>query len=115
MGGMIFDPSIGKGVKRGSIGHPNPRKVEIPRQSTMVDVSLEMYVDITLSDVRLADSDGIMVELPDQTCSLENYFTSNQYKPSKHKLYVMIKKKVSIMFVVNKTMLAICLQEPSFH
>lgn len=35
---MIFDPSVGKGVKKDSIGHPNPRKIEIPRKSTMEQV-----------------------------------------------------------------------------
>lgn len=51
-------------------------------------------MDISSCDTQLADSDGIMIELADRTCSLESYFTRNDYKPSKHKLYVMISEQV---------------------
>ena len=57
---MIFDPSVGKGVKKRSIGHPKHRKVEIPRIFTLDEViqkGLEMYFQtetIDLSDTSLA-------------------------------------------------------------
>ena len=80
---MIFHPSVGKGVKKRSIGHPNPR--EIPRIFTLDEViqkGLEMYFkteNIDLSDTSLADSDGIVIELDDSSCTLESYFTRNEY------------------------------------
>lgn len=98
---MVFDRNAGKGVKKRYIGTPNPRKVEIPRTSTikeLLEKGLEMYFDsddLSLDDVQLADSDGIAIELADPgKCTLANYFQRNDYKPSKHKMYIMLHEKV---------------------
>ncbi len=103
---MIYDSVTGKGVKKRYIGNPNPRKLEMLRRSTMAQLlqkGIDIYFDkwdISLSDVQLADSDGILIELTDLNCTLDSYFTRNDYKPSKHKIYVMVYEKVCLISLV---------------
>ena len=95
---MIFDKKKNKGIRRKCLPEPNPTKVELKNDSTLNDIfkkSIELYYkeypDITLSDVMLTNSSGIAVEIENPNeWRLLDYYTKNQYVPSRHKLYTMI-------------------------
>ena len=47
-----------------------------------------------IDELQLADSDGVLIETDKDTFLLEDYYKRNDYKPSKHKMYIVYKEKV---------------------
>ena len=91
---MIFDHTAGKGIKKKWIPQPNPRKVEMARRSSLQDVlkkakDIYFYDHCDYSSLRLADTNGIMIEVETSGWMLETYYENNDFKPSRHKMYVM--------------------------
>lgn len=91
---MIYDCAQRKGVRKRSIPEPNPRKVEMPRNSQLKDVydkcnSLYFGSKCLNEDLRLADHNGMIIEVEERFWILEKYYEENHYYASKHKLYVM--------------------------
>ena len=93
---MQFDTRQCKGVKRKWLPEPNPRKVEMPRKASLMNVferAKEIYFheECDVHDMQLADSSGMMIQVDDETrWTLEKYFDDNHYQPSRHKVYVML-------------------------
>ena len=98
LGGMIYDPRKNKGVRRKFLPEPNPTKVDMLKDSTIFDVfqkSIELYYkefsDVKINDVMLADSVGNMIHVDDLSgWKLSDYYSRNQFVPSRRKLYTMI-------------------------
>ena len=97
---MIFDRSSGKGVRKKSIPEPNPRKVEMSRMSSLVDIfqkakELYFYPKCDIDEFKLGDGSGMLVEVAEkESWSLQKYYDENSYKPSRHKVYVVLYGKV---------------------
>ena len=92
---MVYDPILGRGVRKRYLHEPNPTKVEMKRDSSYDDV-LKMAVSIffelynpELDSLSLADSNGVTVASCD-TWTLGTFYQSNGLQPSQHKLYVVL-------------------------
>ena len=91
---MYYNRSSSKGKRCSSIPCPNPRKVEFLRKSSLDDVFLrakELYFGETanLTEMTLADSSGMLVEVDRAKWTLEEYYKDNDLKPSRHKMYIV--------------------------
>lgn len=86
---MYFDGN--KGVRKREY-QPNPRKVDMSKSSSLEDVlnrANEIYFNLPdISCLSLADSNGIKIEISNVIdWKLEQYYASNHYQPSRHKVY----------------------------
>lgn len=100
---MLYDNKSGKGIKRQTIPGPNPRKVELSRKSTINDVYSHaklLYFDekANSEDMYLADSGGVVVQIDQSKWILEDYYKEHDYKPSRHKLYVVYNSEAVSLF-----------------
>lgn len=91
---MLYDMEAGKGFRRRSIPGPNPQKVEFSRKSSLDDIFIrakELYFGdkANLKKMNLADSSGMIANVDPCDWYLEEYYKDNDYKPSRHKLYVV--------------------------
>ena len=92
---MLYDHASGKGCRRRCIPTPNPQKVELPRKSTLDDLyqhAKDLYFgeEANTNKMSLADSSGILVKIIDEAdWVLESYYKDNDFKPSRHKVYVV--------------------------
>lgn len=80
-----------KGIKKWYLPEPNPRKVEIKRTSSLEEIfdkAKELYFPDR--SICLGDSNWLKIEIDQSTWKLDQYYRSNDYKPSKNKLYVML-------------------------
>ena len=48
----------------------------------------------------LVDLCGISIEVDEENFVLDNYYRNNNFKPSKHKLYVMYRQKVLMYYYI---------------
>lgn len=95
---MVLDTKQNKGIRRKYLPEPNPTKVELEKDSSLVTVfekSIELYYkempNVSVSDVMLADSAGNIIDIKDQdSWKLGDYYSVNQYTPSRHKLYTVV-------------------------
>ena len=92
---MFFDHSTGKGIKRRCIASANPSKVEFFRRASIYDVftkAKELYFDesSSIENMHLADSNGLIIHVAKEKWNLQDYYDENQYKYSRHKLYVVL-------------------------
>ncbi|XP_019859118.1 PREDICTED: uncharacterized protein LOC109587313 isoform X1 [Amphimedon queenslandica] len=96
LGGMVYDVKKGKGIRRKFLPEPNPTQVEFNKSDTLLAVcekAIDLYYrefDITMSDVFICDSSGVIVEC-DLQQKLFDYYAVNGYVPSRHKLYTLVK------------------------
>ena len=100
---MIYDGN--KGVKR-NIRQPNPQKVELPRKSNLMDVfekakELYFHEDTSLNNMNIGDANGLVINIEQSSWILENYYKDNDYKPSRHRLYVILNdEKVFAFYII---------------
>lgn len=96
---MLYDHSSGKGRRCRSLPSPNPQKVDLPRKSTLIDLlsrARELYFgeSANLAKMNIADSAGMIIRVDNKlSWILEEYYKGNDYKPSRHKLYVTYDKE----------------------
>ena len=94
---MVYDPILGRGIRKRYLHEPNPTKVEMKRDSSYEDV-LKMAVSIffelynpELDSLSLADSNGVTVNVSSRdTWTLGTFYQNNGLQPSRHKLYVVL-------------------------
>ncbi len=99
---MVFDGT--KGTKKKHF-QPNPRKVELPKNASIADIlnkTNELYFDLEdIHQLSLADANGMMIEVEDcEKWKLDHYFSTNNYQPSRHKMYVMNMRKDEVKRIV---------------
>ena len=92
---MIFEPNLQKGVKKDWLAKPNPRKVELARNSSLQTVferCKEIYFSsgCAVENLQLADSSGMIIEVQKESWVLETFYNENNYQASRHKLFVML-------------------------
>ena len=98
---MIYDSQCSRGVKKRCLPEPNPRKVELSRNSTLQDIyekAKQLYFTpgTNFADLKLGDSSGMVIEVvEEQKWVLEKYYEEFHYQPSRHKLYVIHYEKVN--------------------
>ena len=100
---MIYDPILGRGVRKRFLHEPNPTKVEMMRSSSYEDVLkiaaslfFEVY-DPSLDSLSLADSSGMPIHVASpEKWSLSSFYLSNGLQPSRYKLYVVIQVNLNI-------------------
>ena len=97
LGGMVFDPIVGRGVRKRYLHEPNPTKVEMRRDSSYnkvlkmaVSIFFELY-NPELDSLSLADSNGVTINISSRaTWTIGTFYQSNGLQPSRHKLYVVL-------------------------
>ena len=94
---MLFDSSLKRGVRKKYLPEPNPRRVELARNSTLNAVFEKAKglffedFDVDIRDMCLADSGGIILSVDDKSSwTLSSFYEKNQLQPSRYKLYVVI-------------------------
>lgn len=95
LGGMIFSAEKGKGV--GKKGMAPPCEVELPLSASYEEVLeagrqnfFEGDAEVELKHLMLADSTGTRIKITDQkSWTIGEFYSQNNFKPSRYKLYVM--------------------------
>lgn len=92
---MYLNHSTGKGIKRRCISVANPSKVELLRRASIYDLfhkAKDLYFDenSNIANMHLADSNGLIIHIDKDKWNLQDYYDENQYKYSRHKLYVVL-------------------------
>ena len=98
LGGMVYDHTLCKGVRKKYLPEPNPTKVELKRETKYHDL-LGLARRIYFSEFQestdslsLADSSGMPISVADETMwTLGSFYSANSLQPSRYKLYVVIK------------------------
>ena len=93
----MYDPILGRGVRKRYLHEPNPTRVELKRECSYEDV-LRMAISLffedynpTLDNLSLADSTGLPIQVASpQSWMLGSFYASNGLQPSRYKLYVVI-------------------------
>ena len=94
---MIYDPVLGRGVRKKCLHEPNPTRVEMKKESLYGDV-LAMAVSLffeaynpNMDKLSLADSNGMPIQVasPDEW-TLGMFYQNNGLQPSRYKLYVVL-------------------------
>ena len=94
---MVYDPILGRGVRKRFLHDPNPTRVELNRNSSYADV-LKMAISLYFEDyepklgsLSLADSNGMPIKIAcAEKWSLGSFYQSHGLQPSRYKLYVVI-------------------------
>jgi hypothetical protein len=94
LGAMIYNDTLKKGVKK-NVPEPNPQKVELRRTCTLDKLfhkanELYFHNEALVSSMNLGDSSGLIVNVDKSNWILETYYKDNDYKPSRHRLYVIL-------------------------
>ena len=98
LGGMVYDNTLRKGVRKKYLPEPNPTKVELKRDTKYHDIlelAKTMYFpefEESTDFLSLADSSGMPITVADEiTWTLGSFYSANCLQPSRYKLYVVIK------------------------
>lgn len=109
LGGMIYDPGLKRGVRKRFLPEPNPTKVELSRETTWKELccrACELFFSELLpneDDLLLVDSNGVAINVAcPQSWILGEYYHSNGFQPSRHKLYVAAKIPSDVSNFVSK-------------
>ena len=102
---MIYSELKEKGVKKKGI--PPPCEIELPLTASYVDVLqtgkdnfFEDDDEIKLDHLILADSSGTRIKIKDRDkWTIGDFYSRNEFKPSRYKLYVMHVPPVSPHFL----------------
>lgn len=102
---MIYSVVNGKGVKKK--GLPPPCEIELPLSASYEDVLkagkenfFEEDEEVQLKHLTLADSSGTRIKVKDKDkWTIGDFFSRNELKPSRYKLYVMYVPPVSLHII----------------
>ena len=95
---MVFDPILGRGVRKRYLHEPNPTRVKMKRESSYEDVLKRQYhfflrriYNPDLDSLSLADSTGMPINVAScENWTLGAFYRNNGLQPSRYKLYVVI-------------------------
>ena len=87
----MYDPILGRGVRKRYLHEPNPTRVELKRGSSYEDL-LKMAVslffedyDPSLDNLSLADSNGMPIQVASpNSWTLGTFYQSNDLQPSRY-------------------------------
>ena len=86
-----------------NLPEPNPIKIEISKECTLKELYAKAYemffnnINTTIDDLMLGDSSGTPITICDnEEWTVRKYYQSNNFQPSRHKLYIIAKVKVHI-------------------
>ena len=94
LGGMVYDEELNRGIHKKYLPEPNPQKVELPRNASLIDVfekAKHLFFDESdnIENMCLADSGGVEIPVDDRKdWSLSSFYERNRLQPSRYKLYV---------------------------
>ena len=94
----MFDPILGREVRKRYLHEPNPTKVEMNKGSSYNDVlrmAVSLFFEVynpELDSLSLADSTGMPIKVAcRENWTLGSFYTKNNgLQPSRYKLYVVI-------------------------
>ena len=103
LGGMVYDNDSSKGICKKNLPEPNPIKIEISKECTLKELYAKAYemffnnINTTIDDLMLGDSSDTPITICDnEEWTVRKYYQSNNFQPSRHKLYIIAKVKVHI-------------------
>ena len=102
---MIYDPEQKKGVRKKCLPEPNPTKIEVESNATLLDLqrkAKELYFEeyyTSGEELIMSDSSGIPIYVSNpKTWTLGTFYESHSLQPSKYKMYFMLDLKVTCSY-----------------
>ena len=105
---MVYDNELKRGIRKKYLPEPNPQKIELARNATLIDVfkkAKELYfneADVSTDCMSLVDSGGVLIPVQDKdSWVLSSFYHKNHLQPSRYKLYVAVKEEVSNVIIIS--------------
>ena len=98
---MLYDCDLKKGIRKKSLPEPNPTKVEVESNSSLLEVqkrAKELYFKKYTTPpemLLMGDSSGVPILITDTTWTIGTFFQNHSLQPSRYKMYFMLDLKVS--------------------
>ena len=112
LGGMVCDPGLKRGVCKRFSPEPNPTKVEFSKATTWKELchkACELFfseLEPNEDDLLLVDSSEVAINAAcPQSWILGDYYQTNGFQPSWHKLYVTAKIPLDVSSLISEFML----------
>jgi hypothetical protein len=98
---MIYNHSLGKGVRSKCLPQPNPIKIEMSKNSLLNDIykrAKELFFKKKEGNMFLSDSSGVIIDLG-VNWTKGKYYNENNFILSRHKLYVILDEKLNCCII----------------
>ena len=96
LGGMVYDEKKGKGIRRKFLPEPNPTTIDFNKDGTLhticekaIELFYKEFKSVSTDDIKIADSSGNVISC-DFSQKVSEYYGTNGYLPSRHKLYTVL-------------------------